>query len=176
MKKIKWITLITVAGLLWGSTWVNAEYVIDKKETLRGIKSMEVVIESLEPDIIRLGLTREMLKTDVELKLRLAGIKVVTEKNLDEPYLYVCVNIYSSKNPPVFSFNVSVQFNQLVYLGRDKNISFDGVTWSDGCTGIVGTKEMSKFIRDAVKLIVDKFLNDYLSVNPIQPGTPQKKN
>jgi hypothetical protein len=39
-----------------------------------------VVVESLTSDIEADGLRKDSIKTDVELKLRLAGIKVLTEK------------------------------------------------------------------------------------------------
>ena len=44
--------------------------------SLKGIVAVEVVIEDLSKDAIALGLTQETLVTDVELRLRKAGIKV----------------------------------------------------------------------------------------------------
>ena len=43
-------------------------------KSLRGIGSMDVLVEGIKPGIS--GLTNEAIQTDVELKLRMAGIKV----------------------------------------------------------------------------------------------------
>ncbi len=50
------------------------------RESLRGIPGVYVLIEHLNPDAESDGLTRTQLRTDVELKLRLAGIKVFTRE------------------------------------------------------------------------------------------------
>jgi hypothetical protein len=48
----------------------------DQREVLRDLKGVKVVIENIPPDIERLGLTKKDLQSDVEAKLRQAGIKV----------------------------------------------------------------------------------------------------
>ena len=54
---------------------------VRKRETLRGLPGVCVVIEALGADIKKDGLTEEQLRTDVEVRLRRAGIRVLT---LDE--------------------------------------------------------------------------------------------
>lgn len=65
-------------------------------ESLRGLKGVLVLVEALKPEIEADGLRRDSIQTDVELKLRLAGIKVLTEEEcLKEPgcpWLYVYIN------------------------------------------------------------------------------------
>jgi hypothetical protein len=47
--------------------------------TLKGIGAVAVLVEYLPTGAKTLGLTEETIQTDVELKLRLAGMRVVTE-------------------------------------------------------------------------------------------------
>jgi len=55
-------------------------YITDQKDTLKGLHGVEVVVENPGPEVEKHGLTRQQIQTDVELKLRLAGIKVFSEK------------------------------------------------------------------------------------------------
>ena len=43
------------------------------RETLRGLKGSHVLVEELDDDAAQAGLTKSILKTDVELKLRPHG-------------------------------------------------------------------------------------------------------
>ena len=63
------------------------------RDTLRGLSAVQVLVEKLDDDAKRAGFDVNTIQTDVELKLRLAGIKVLTaEERLNTPgcqYLYV---------------------------------------------------------------------------------------
>jgi hypothetical protein len=48
----------------------------DGNKTLRGFNTLKVVVESLDPEMERSGLTKEQIQTDVEIKLRKAGFNV----------------------------------------------------------------------------------------------------
>ena len=72
-------------------------------ETLRGLKGFSVIIEELRDDITQAGLTHSILKTDVELKLRKAGIRVLPEDEFLTPGsvggLTVTVNVLKTASP-----------------------------------------------------------------------------
>ena len=61
----------------------------DTKDILAGVEGVEVLVEALHPCAEKHGLTRQVLQTDAELRLRMHGIKVGTDiqpqhKKLDE--------------------------------------------------------------------------------------------
>jgi hypothetical protein len=146
------ITLMIVAQLCHGSDTEN-----DRK-TLVGITAVDVVIEQLQPGASRIGLTRESLQTDVELKLRLAGMRVAKDVNLQ--FLYVSLIVANDARAAV----VSVELKQDVVLVRDPTITYmGGPTWQHL---ILISNPSAQDIRDTVKDMVDKFLNAWLSVNP----------
>ena len=96
MKNIKWIILIAVIVSLLVSPCANAKYVIDQKEILRdvGDEGIHVVIEELSPEAVKSGLTKDKIRTDVELKLRMAGIKVLSrEEVLDSVRNFPCLDV-----------------------------------------------------------------------------------
>ena len=126
---------------------------------------MQVIIEGFEAEEEQIGFDVEIFRRDVELKLRLAGIKVLSEEErLDlpgSPWLYLNVNpLHKDRNNNAFAVELSLR--QTVRLVRNDSIIFGAATWSTGGVGYGGVS----FIRDFVKDHVDTFVNDWLSVNP----------
>ncbi len=180
MKRVKWIILVAVAVMLLISPCVNAEYVSEQKETLRGIEGVGVLVEHLEPGIKQLGLTRKILQTDVELKLRLAGVKVLSLeesfKTLRGAILYLYINTIPIRSDVIFIYNASLHLKQFVNLRTKEDTSTYAVTWAESSTGYAGKEVIKEVLRRITKDKVDMFLNDYLAVNPIQPNKPKGRN
>ena len=127
------------------------------RETLKGIKKfyVNIDIEHLE------GLTEEQIRTDVELKLRMAGISIDNSTQYENPELRVIV-VGGGEFPEGFhSFGIRVEVRQAV---KGVEIDFRTITetWSVWAVGMARPSE----IRDFVKDYIDTFLNAYLSVNP----------
>ena len=80
-----------------GASWAQTN---TDQRSLQGIKSVRVVIERLATDVERDGLTLSQVRTDVELALRQAGLRVQSPENADtapgNPYLYV--NLMTTKS------------------------------------------------------------------------------
>jgi len=134
------------------------------RNSLRGLAGAEVLIEGLSADAKQDGLNEQDIQTDVELTLRLAGIKVLTRRESITtpgiPCLYVNVGLLSRGG--TYTSSIEVSLEQEALLERDPTIRTTVATWSVGSIGIVGKTQ----IRGAIKDEIDKFLNAYLSVNP----------
>ena len=163
----KCITLMVLFLLITSSVYGQTSE--SNIESLRGLKGVGVMVKDLISDIEKDGLRKENIQTDVELKLRLAGIKVLTqEEQFNEPgipCLGVSVDSFIRDGSNIYAVNISIEFLQKVYLGRDLKIVTVGITWSKSFMGTVGASNVND-IRDSVKDKVDEFINDYLSVNP----------
>jgi hypothetical protein len=159
--------LLLFAILLWQPSGVAAEEDPDT-ENLKGIKAVTVVVETLKPAAVEAGLTEKQLQQDVELRLRLAGVKVVPETEIKRgvPWLYVSVGTYLRKGSELFAFHSLVELQQNVLLMRDPTIVTAAGTWRTQSLGTVGPEEFREFVRQSVRDKVDTFLNAYLSVNP----------
>jgi len=163
MKKLWVVILMLICSSLYAQTTES------QKNSLLGLKGVMVMVADLDPKIKSDGLTESSIQTDVESKLRIAGIKVLTrDENLKEPgnpYLYIKVNSHTSGNR-VHAFQISIKLNQTVFLGRNLKIKVvDCTTWFRvGSIGSIGALNVSS-LRDDIKDLVDKFTNDYLSVN-----------
>ena len=151
-------------------------YTQNEIESLRGIKGIYVAIEGLKPGIEEAGVRTENIQTDVELKLRLAGIKVLTEEErleeLGKPFLYVNVNCEKSElGFHFYLYSISIELMQKIILVRElvaldfERPAYYATTWRTRTAGLSGANKVVA-IRDIVKDMVDEFINDYLSVNP----------
>ena len=170
MKKIQWIFSFAVAVLQLLSPCANAEWAKSERETLKGIESLYVTIEKLQHDAVEVGLTSNMLRKDVELKLSTAGIKVpFALTGNDEPHLNLIINVYYDKLNNFVFYNFQISLLQPTILLRNSNLSCYARTWFLSTIGSVSKEECVKLIRDEIKNKIDTFINDYLAVNPKKP-------
>ncbi|HDY90440.1 MAG TPA: hypothetical protein ENH82_20260 [bacterium] len=167
MTRIKRISFFVMIFLLISVGMVYAESV--GKETLQGLKGVNVWVGTIGSDVEKDGFSINPIQTDIELKLRMVGIKVLTKEELiKEPGMPILfVSIGGIKNiVGVWAFFINVKLLQQVYLLRDINLLYPAPTWTSG--GFMGFRFGSEknSIRDIVKDQVDEFINDYLAVNP----------
>ena len=162
------ILLIVVLALLNMTSFSFAGDYSIQTESLRDLKGVYVSVESPTPEIQKDGLTEDRIKKDVELMLRMAGIKILSKEEWFDaegsPSLYVNANVLKLLETREYVYSVNISFKQSVYPVREPMEISGAATWSAG--GIVGiTPDLDK-IRASVKEQVDEFIKAYLSVNP----------
>ena len=138
------------------------------RASLKGLRGIYLVIQNLDPPEEQAGLTTADIRTDVELKLRLAGIPVLSEdqwlNTRGGAYLYVKVEVFARADS-AWPYTSTVSVTQHVTLDRTPTIATWGSTWSVDILGSVGSLKV-RSIRDRLKDQVDQFINAYLAVNP----------
>jgi hypothetical protein len=70
-----------------------------------------------------------------------------------------------SSEIPIYAVSLIIELDQPAMVPRNQKIII-ATTWRSGMTVIVGEKNLSTGVRSNVADIVDKFINDYLAVNP----------
>jgi hypothetical protein len=168
--------LLLLALMILSISPVIAQDTEDERKTLKGIKSITVSVEHLNPAIEGKGLTVEQLQTDVELKLRLAGIKVASSNlssnvKLPDGFLSVQVGVIlgtnGGKETGRYAFALNIFFYQSIRLVRDPSIESMAPTWQTTAVAIgPNITILSDQCRKAVSDAVDQFINAYFSVNP----------
>src|SRR5438132_243990 len=100
--------------------------------SLKGLLGVEVVVQDLSQSATDAGLTVDALRTEVELKLRFAGIKVLSARELapGRPYLYVQVIADSREN--LYYYSARVNLAQDVLLSRSPRVEVVAQTWTKG--------------------------------------------
>ena len=141
--------------------------------SLVGIKGINVYI-GLGKDAKSAGLTEEQLKTDVELKLRLAGIKVNSIEDAVQLSVQIVARSYDAELSILHS--AEIKLKQQVRLCRNIYTAIDSLsgygqtvnatTWNNGTAGTCPTTEFPESVRKNVKDSMDEFINDYLTANP----------
>jgi hypothetical protein len=140
-----------------------------ERESLKGLRGVAVVVLAA-PEAEQGGLSQATLQTDVELKLRQAGIRVLTstERPSAPGAPILVVTLGTTRSPAGFyAYAVTVGLAQHVYLARDPTMGAWATTWTTGGVGYTGQAHVDT-IRNTVRDYVDRFLNAYLAVNPKQ--------
>jgi hypothetical protein len=161
------LPLCTIVGLLVASASTSrAGDTNYDRDTLRGITSIPVLIEQLNPDAMSHGLSENQLQTDVELRLRKAGLTVPNAVG-SGPYLYVNVWLLKGDGPidGFFMFFYEVSLSQPAVV-RANNAFAVVPTWSSSGMGIATGDRLAPYVRSNIADLVDRFINAYLSVNP----------
>lgn len=165
------VTALVSVALLFTVYNARALDTVKTRLTLTGVAAVEVVVEELSPSLQADGLSKDALKTDVELRLRAAGIRVATTsealKMPGHPYLYVRVTAMSTTNPSGgcrgFAFAIELEFKQATFLERNRSIWTMAPTWSVGGLAVGLTADD---VRPYVRNCADQFSNAYFAVNP----------
>ena len=162
---------IGLALLLLPSTVLPHEF---ERPRLAGVKQFKVVVEDFadEAAAAGIGLTKEQVRTDVELRLREHALPV-TDKAA--AYVYVKVEIINlgvagevQKESPLAMINalhVTVSFSQPVRLVANSELA-SATTWSMDYIGIAGNDRALPRVSSTIRDFVDSFSNDYLAANP----------
>lgn len=136
------------------------------KDSLAGIQGIRVLIIGLQDDAKEDGLTEDALRVDVELRLRQAGIVVLSdEERRREPTLArLDIGINTLRSEGLYAYSISVSLAQTVRLLNGRLI-LGATTWDSGSVGMVGAKNLRR-VRESLGDKIDEFINDYLAVNP----------
>jgi hypothetical protein len=159
-----------LASVVLGSAVEDDNY---SRSSLRGIPGVYVAVQPLTPEIEKNGLTAAQLKVDTELRLRTAGIGILSRQEWSKtkggPVCYVEVDIVNdillsqALKADLYAYAITVELNQDVILLRDTSIQTLSPTWSGSYLGI--TNSLPR-IRDKVRDMVEKFVEACLAVNP----------
>jgi hypothetical protein len=138
------------------------------QKVLVGLNGVRVLVEHMPPNLKGLGLTRNQIKMEVQLRLRNAGIRVLTEKEhspgMQELYLNVSTVKGTGSLSNIFACAISMNLEERVFAFANAE-DLIGSVWNVGCTGVIGSNYKSA-IRENVTNLVDIFIKDYLAANP----------
>ena len=166
--KLKRLLLISFALILLESRQTIAYDSTTNRVTLKGLQGIGVIVRLNDPGK-RYDLTENAIQTDIELKLRTAGIKVFDTSPLKvagEAGLVAYIDMYDRHGESdVLAFSINLSVEQPVVLLRDSSINVIAETWALGLVGTVG-KDKAQEVRVNVKDLTDQFINAYLTANP----------
>ncbi|MBN2106239.1 MAG: hypothetical protein JW832_02355 [Deltaproteobacteria bacterium] len=158
----------------------GAEEISSTSGPLKGLQGVAVVVGIVSKgESGKTNLTQDTITRIVEMKLRTAGIKVVSrEASLlaaGKPVMAVDISI-RARDAFLYG-NIAITVYEKACLERDKSTCDHFVTWQKSGTFSTKKNDPAQLIQDGVIRYMDDFLNDYLKANPmteqVQP-VPQK--
>ena len=129
-----------------------------------------VLIEHLPDDVEREGLSREHVARIIEVRLREAGLRILTiseiAKSPGAPYLYIAVYPITGPSISFNSYAIGLALKQLVQLSRNPSTELFAVTWESAASpnSLSGPRGLE--IRSKISDAVERFIIDYQAVNP----------
>lgn len=171
---MKRIMLVLAFSYLCSSVALGQAGRAGQEENLRGLKGVRLVVtlaragaiaEAERPSILK------FVEDDVTSKLQRAGIPLLRYANEVEdagsPQLIVHITC-DEPNGFVYPLVTDVRLLQRARLARDPSIQADLATWEH--YGVGGPKLTVQMIRSQVATEVERFIQDYLAVNPRRAG------
>ena len=127
---------------------------IDRFQLWNDCRPMGLIVERLNSDSEKIGLTKEAIEVAVRSRLRSA--RLFSDDIPKIYYLYINVNV---KNR---AFNISVDYEKPLYDTKSE-ITQIATTWSKGMVGVHGGD--ANYILSGVSQKTDQFIDEYLRVN-----------
>jgi hypothetical protein len=136
--------------------------------TLRGLPGIEVIVDSLQPELERGGLTAAALRADVEGRLRRGGITIYPSQAANpspaKPYLYIALNALTLPAGAGYAVGVQVHLRQTLRSPVTNSNVVNAMTWDIHNVLAVPTSGLQS-VREEILMFVDRFVEDWTGVH-----------
>ena len=159
----------TVLLLLAGAANANAQmFVSTGADTLRGLPGIEVIVDSLQPELESGGLTNAVLRADVEGRLRKGGVTIYPSQMANpspaKPYLYISLNALTLPEGAGYALGVQVHLRQTLRSPVTNSNIVNAMTWDVHNVLAVPTSGLQS-VRAEVLTFIDQFVEDWTRVH-----------
>jgi hypothetical protein len=139
---------------------------------LDGLTGVEIRVHEMSSLDPADGLSKELIRGDVEKLLKKAGLKVLSEEEWlsapGNPTLSVKINIRKETKRSHIAI-LETRLEQNVSLERDPSKRLSTITWTAGETLTdSSTKELATEARRYVEIFVEQFISDWEDANRAQ--------
>jgi hypothetical protein len=160
--------LLFVACLLPAAATDAQQFVSTGRDTLRGLTGLEIVVESLSPELQRAGLSTEALRSAIERRLHSAGVTVYPSQRANpgpaQPYLYLHTNAISLEQGSLFAVAIQVQVRQTLQSLVTGSKIVDAMTWDSHDVVVLQAPRIGE-IQAEIQSHVDRFVEDWAAVH-----------
>jgi hypothetical protein len=132
------------------------------RATLRGLKAVSIVLDPLDAELQKQGLTAQDLKTRLEERLRAANIAV--DASASEFVGLRVAQVRGNRGPFALSFTLGAY--QPVILVRDQNIKTATSTWEVETIVVADVKALREASLESIDDLAGRFASAWHSVNP----------
>jgi hypothetical protein len=151
------------------STGAYAYITHGEEDVLSGLEAVGIKVERLKAEMEQDGLFTDTLQSDIELKLRLAGIKVLSEEqwreNPNTPFLYLFVDAFKHSEGYIYRVQLSLR-EPVTVLRKGTKTTATTLRIRDE----LGIAAHLSEIRDEAQDLVDEFIKAWQNVNRKRGG------
>jgi hypothetical protein len=139
------------------------------RATLRGIPAVNVVIDPVDAQLEKEGVTRNNLRARVEDRLQAANITVDSSRT--EFVAVRLISVRDTRGPfaatrAPFAVAITLALYQPVQLARDPTIRTATQTWEVETIVLADPKVLYRACQDSIDDLAARFVAAYRSVNP----------
>ena len=159
MRLPKWVWVALVSLLVAGPA--SAHLRVGQPEVLKGLTAVRLEVERIKPEIERDGLFGDMLLEDMELKVRIAGIRLApADESANTPVLYL--NVDALKCSFGYVYNIGLYLIEPATPVRHPG-AVRAITLR--IPEQLGITERLSGVREAADDIIDEFVKAWKKVN-----------
>ena len=159
--------LVMLCAVNAGLAEASSEY---EREALRGLPGVQVIIDQINPDGQNGSLSKETIRTAVELILQSSRIPILTRqerlKTPSAPFLYININTVKADNMPLFASNIHVELIQSVLLRNQAETLTFATTWHSSLAALAGSNLLKASTIENLESLVKEFVEDFMAMNP----------
>jgi hypothetical protein len=150
----QWIVAV-LFSMVSASAWAQQD------QALRGIASVNLVIEELDEDAKTCGVTESVLDTSVRFVLSQSRIKINSSAS---SYIYINVNVMSLTSSDSCVYNYSVSFNSSVKVVAN-NVFAIAETWSKGGISVYRRSETPRRVAENIERVTKSLVVEWSKAN-----------
>ena len=138
------------------------------RDTLRGLPGVEVLVEELQPEVERHGVSHGAIRAEVTARLRARGIRVYGSQSENpspaNAYLYVHVNALELPRQEAYAVALQVQVRQTVRSVASVSQIVNAMTWDAHNVLSVPAGGFER-LHAEIQRYVDLFIDDWIAVH-----------
>ena len=159
--------LLPLVALLPAATGGANDAPLDRA-TLRGLKSVSVVLDRLDPELQKAGLTQADLQSRLESQLKATDVPVDPAAS---DFVGLRLTAVRGLRGP-FAVSLTVGVYQPVLLVRDKNLRTSTATWEVETILMAEPKVLRQAALESVDELAARLATAWKSVNPAATAAP----
>ncbi|UCG51296.1 MAG: hypothetical protein JSW58_14040 [Candidatus Latescibacterota bacterium] len=165
LKVAVFVAILLIAGRSGGQ---NTEVT---RATMVGLPGVTIYVDSLSQALVERGMTEDVFKVKVELRLLEAGVKIlnpaIDEPAPGNPTLYLDITTVFDEAVEQCLYGIRLELTQTVRLERNPGLAvFNVPTWSVGGVGIYSGEWRDAMVEDVLNF-TDEFIDAFVTVNPV---------
>ncbi|MBN1213405.1 MAG: hypothetical protein JXA92_12595 [candidate division Zixibacteria bacterium] len=143
-----------------------------ERETLKGLKGMQVLVEEIKQGEVVTALDLQALQTDIEAVLSEEKLEIhdSSKASWEGNFLVATVSVMRPSNDlktltDWYIYTVELALRQRVNLVRKRWVKTSAITWIGTLTGVTDLEGLNAGVKKSVFINLGKFIEDYRQVN-----------